>query len=45
MNSMKRYKDMTLKDKLPRSIGAQNAIGEEQRTSYRRNVEPEPNQK
>ena len=29
MNSMKRYKDMTLKDKLPRSIGAQYAIGEE----------------
>ena len=45
MNSMKRYKDMTLKDKLPRSIGAQYAIGEEQRTSYRRNEEAEPKQK
>ena len=25
MNSMKRQKDMTLKDELPRSVGAQNA--------------------
>ena len=31
MNSMKRQKDLTLKDKLPRSIGAQYATGEEQR--------------
>ena len=29
MNSMKRQKDMTLKDKLPRSGGAQYATGEE----------------
>ena len=29
MNSMKRQKDMTLKDELPRSIGAQYATGEE----------------
>ena len=28
MNSMKRQKDMTLKDELPRSIGAQYATGE-----------------
>ena len=29
MNSMKRQKDMTLKDELPRSVGAQYATGEE----------------
>ena len=31
MNSMKRHKDRTLKDELPRSVGAQCATGEEQR--------------
>ena len=31
MNSMKRQKDWTLKDELPRSLGAQYATGEEQR--------------
>ena len=29
MNSMKRQKDMILKDELPRSVGAQYATGEE----------------
>ena len=29
MNSMKRQKDRTMKDELPRSIGAQYATGEE----------------
>ena len=29
MNSMKRQKDMTMKDKLPRSVGDQYATGEE----------------
>ena len=29
MNSMKRQKDMTLKDELPRSVGAQNAMGDQ----------------
>ena len=29
MNSMKRQKDVTLKDELPRSVGAQNATEEE----------------
>ena len=33
---MKRQKDMTLKDELPRSVGAQYATGEEQRNSSRR---------
>ena len=28
MNSMKRQKDRTLKDELPRSVGAQNATGD-----------------
>ena len=29
MNSMKRQKDMTLKDRLPRLVGAQYATGED----------------
>ena len=45
MNSMKRKIDMTLRDELPRSIGAQYAIGEEWRNSPRRNEEAEPKQK
>ena len=45
MNSMKRQKYMTLKDELPRSVGAQCATGEEQRNSSRRNEETEPKQK
>ena len=28
MNSMKRQKDMTLKDEFPRSVGAKYAVGE-----------------
>ena len=44
-NSMKRQKDMTLKDELPRSVGTQYATGEEQRNSSRRNEETEPKQK
>ena len=45
MNSMKKQKDMTLKDELPRSIGAQYATGEEQRNSFRRKEEAEPKEK
>ena len=37
MNGMKRQKDITLKDELPRSVGAQLATGEEQRNSSGRN--------
>ena len=33
---MKRQKDMTLKDELPRLAGAQYATGEEQRNNSRR---------
>ena len=45
MNSMKRQKDRTLKDELPRSVGAQYATGEEPRSSSRTNEEAEPKQK
>ena len=36
MNSMKRQKDMTLKDELPRSVGAEYTTGEEWRNSSRK---------
>ena len=42
MNSMKRQKVMTLKDELPRSLGAQYATGEEWRNKSRENDEAEP---
>ena len=42
MNSMNGLKDMTLKDELHRSVGAQYATGEEWRNSSRRNEEEEP---
>ena len=45
MNSMKRQKDVTLKDELSRSVGAQYATGEEQRSSPIRNEEVEPKRK
>ena len=45
MNSMKRQKDKTLKDELPRSVGAQYATGEEWRNKSRKNEEIEPKQK
>ena len=45
MNSMKRQKDTTLKDELPRSVGAQYATGEEWRNNTRKNEEMEPKQK
>ena len=42
MNSMKRHKDSrTLKDELPRLVGAQYATGEEWRNNSRRNEEAE----
>ena len=37
INSMKRQKDMTLKDELPRLVGAQYATDEELRNNSRRN--------
>ena len=45
MNSMKRQKDRTLKDELPRSVGAQYATGDQWRTNSRKNEEVEPKQK
>ena len=45
MNSMKRQKAMTLKDELPRSVGAQYVTGEESRNNSRKNEEKEPKQK
>ena len=45
MNSMKKKKDMTLKDELPRSVDAQYASGEEWRNDSRKNEETEPKQK
>ena len=45
MNTMKRQKDRTLKDELPRSVGARYATGEEQRNNCRKNEDLEPKQK
>ena len=45
MNSMKRQKDRTLKDELPRLVGVQYATGEEWRNNSRKNEEMEPKQK
>ena len=45
MNSVKRQKDRTLKDELPRLVGAQHATGEEWRNNSGKNEETEPKQK
>ena len=45
MNSMKRQKDMTLKDELPGLVGAQYATGEEWRNNSRKNEEMVPKRK
>ena len=45
MNSMKKQKDRTLKDELPRMVGAKYATGEEWRNNTRKNEEMEPKQK
>ena len=45
MNSMKRQKDRTLKDELPRLVGAQYATGDEWRNNSRKNEGMEPKQK
>ena len=37
MNGMKRQKDKTLKDELPRSVGAQNATEDQWRNNSRNN--------
>ena len=45
MNSMKRQKDRTQKDELPRSVGAQYATGDYWQNNYRKSEETEPKQK
>ena len=45
MNTMKRQKDRTLKDELPRSVGAQYATGDQWRKNSRKNEGMEPKQK
>ena len=45
MNSMKSKKDRTLKDELPRPVGAQYATGEHWRNNSRKNEETEPKRK
>ena len=45
MNSMKRQKDRTMKDELPRSVGPQYATGDQWRNNSRKNEGMEPKQK
>ena len=45
MNSMKRQKDRTLKDELPRLVGTQYAPGDQWRNNTKKNEEKEPTQK
>ena len=45
MNSIKRQKDRTLKDELPRLVGAQYATGDQRRNNSRKNEGMEPKQK
>ena len=45
MNSMKRKNDRILKEELPRSVGAQYAIGDQWRNNSRKNEGMEPKQK
>ena len=44
MNNMKRQKDRTMKYEIPRSVGAQYAIGDQWRNNSRKNEETEPKQ-
>ena len=45
MNSVKRQKDRTLKDELPRTVGTQYATGDQWRNNSGKNEEMEPKQK
>ena len=45
MNSMKRQKDITLKDELSQLVGAQYAFGDQWRNNSRKNEKMEPKQK
>ena len=44
-DAIKNNTDMTLRDELPMSVGAQYATGEEWRNSSRKNKDSEPKQK
>ena len=45
INAMKRQKDKTLKEELPRSVGTQYATGDQWRNNSRKNEGMEPKQK
>ena len=45
INSTKRQKDRTLKDELPRSVGAQYTTGDQWRNNSRKNEGMKPKQK
>ena len=45
MNSVKRQKDRTLKDELPRLVGGQHATRDQWINNSRKNEEKEPKQK
>ena len=45
MNNIKRQKDRTLKDELPRSVGAQYATRDQWRNNSKKNEKTEPKQK
>ena len=45
MNSVKRQKDRTLKDELPKLVGAQYATGDQWRNNSGKNEGREPKQK
>ena len=45
VNSMKRQKNSTLKDELPRSVGTQYATGDQWKNNSRKNEGMEPKQK
>ena len=45
MHSMKKEIDRTLKDELPRAVGAQYATGDQWRSNSRKNEGMEPRQK
>ena len=45
MNSMKRQKDRTLKDELPRSVGTQYATADQWKNNSQKNEGMEPEQK
>ena len=45
MNSMKRQKDRTLKDELPKLVGAEYATGDQWRSNSRKNEGMQPKHK